>query len=53
MDGKRLQEFPVARAEELPSAELTHPFGPDWEVYKVRDRVFMLPTAVSGDPSSY
>ena len=50
MDGKKLQEFAVARAEELPSAELTHPFGPDWEVYKVRDRVFMLLTAVSGDP---
>lgn len=50
MDGKKLQEFAAARAEELPDAELTHPFGPDWEVFKVRGRVFMLHTAVTGDP---
>lgn len=50
VDGKKLQEFAAARAEELPGAELTHPFGPDWEVFKVRNRVFMLLTAVTGDP---
>lgn len=50
VDGKKLHKLAAARAEELPGAELTHPFGPDWEVYKVRDRVFMLLTAVTGDP---
>lgn len=38
----------TARAFELPGATLTHPFGPDWEVFKVRDKVFLLLTAVTG-----
>ena len=44
MDGDELQEHARARVQELPGAELEHPFGPDWEVYKVRGRVFMLLT---------
>lgn len=27
---------------------LTHPFGPDWDVFKVRGKVFLLLTAVTG-----
>jgi len=50
MQGKKLQEKAAARAEELPGAELTHPFGEDWDVYKVRDKVFMLQTAITGEP---
>lgn len=50
MDGEKLQEHAAARAAELPGAELTHPFGPDWDVFKVRDKVFMLLTAVTGEP---
>ncbi|ACP32226.1 hypothetical protein cauri_0629 [Corynebacterium aurimucosum ATCC 700975] len=36
------------RAMELPGAALTHPFGPDWDVFKVRGKVFLLLTAVTG-----
>jgi predicted DNA-binding protein (MmcQ/YjbR family) len=44
-----VQERAAERSRELPGAELTHPFGPDWDVYKVRDRVFMLQTVVAGE----
>ncbi|KDQ70004.1 MmcQ/YjbR family DNA-binding protein [Streptomyces sp. NTK 937] len=37
-------------AQELPGAELEHPFGDDWEVFKVRGKVFMLMTEVPGRP---
>ena len=30
--------------------ELGHPFGEDWDVYKVRGKVFMLLTEVTGEP---
>ena len=35
MHGTRLQEYARGRADELPGARLEHPFGPDWQVYKV------------------
>lgn len=47
--GNELQERAALRTQELPGAELTHPFGVGWDVYKVRDRVFMLQTALSGE----
>ncbi|MBT2554141.1 MmcQ/YjbR family DNA-binding protein [Arthrobacter sp. ISL-5] len=50
MDGEKLQEHARARSQELPGANLEHPFGPDWEVFKVRDKVFMLLTEVTGEP---
>ena len=50
MNGEELQEHARARVDELPGAVLEHPFGPDWEVFKVRDKVFMLMTDVSGEP---
>lgn len=50
MDGAQLQETARARADELPGSELGHPFGAEWDVWKVRDKVFMLQTAVTGDP---
>lgn len=37
-------------AEELPGARLEGPFGYDWEVFKVRGKVFMLMTEVPGRP---
>ncbi|WMC84253.1 MmcQ/YjbR family DNA-binding protein [Streptomyces rochei] len=37
-------------AQGLPGAELQHPFGDDWEVFKVRGKVFMLMTEVPGRP---
>lgn len=50
MDGMRVQDRARSRAEGLPGADLMHPFGPDWDVYKVRDKVFMLLTDVTGEP---
>lgn len=50
MDGDTLQQHARNRVEELPGAELGHPFGPDWEVFKVRGKVFMLMTETTGEP---
>ena len=50
MHGTTLHEYARGRADELPGARLEHPFGPDWQVYKVRDKVFMLMTDVTGEP---
>jgi predicted DNA-binding protein (MmcQ/YjbR family) len=49
-DETQVQERARARAEELPGAELEHPFGPEWDVFKVRGKVFMLMTEVTGEP---
>lgn len=50
MNGDTLQNRARKRADELPGTGLEHPFGPTWEVYKVRGKVFMLMTEVAGDP---
>ena len=50
MDGSTLHKTAADRAQELPGAELEHPFGPDWDVFKVRGKVFMLMTEVPGRP---
>jgi predicted DNA-binding protein (MmcQ/YjbR family) len=50
MNGEALQEHARARVQELPGADLEHPFGHGWDVYKVRDKVFMLLTDVTGEP---
>ena len=50
MNGEELQGRARARVDGLPCAVLEHPFGPAWEVFKVRDKVFMLMTEVTGEP---
>jgi predicted DNA-binding protein (MmcQ/YjbR family) len=50
MQGKALQQQAKQRTEVLPGAELTHPFGKGWDVYKVRGKVFMLQTDITGEP---
>lgn len=50
MNGKKLQQMGAECAEGLPGTELEHPFGPEWDVYKVRGKVFMLMTDVTGEP---
>jgi predicted DNA-binding protein (MmcQ/YjbR family) len=50
MNGTTLQTFAAECAEGLPRTELEHPFGPDWEVFKVGGKVFMLMTEVPGRP---
>lgn len=42
MDPTQLNTAATERAEELPGAERENPFGPEWDVYKVRGRVFLL-----------
>jgi len=49
MPGTDIQALATARAAELPGAELTHPFGDEWDVYKVRGKVFMLLTELAGE----
>jgi predicted DNA-binding protein (MmcQ/YjbR family) len=50
MNGSALHKTAADCAEELPEAQLEHPFGADWEVFKVRGKVFMLMTEVPGRP---
>src|SRR5699024_481915 len=42
MDGRALHELADEVALQLPVSELTHPFGPEWDVYKVVGKIFML-----------
>ncbi len=50
MEGDELQRLAHERALELPGSHLDHPFGPDWDVFKVRGRVFMLQTRRADTP---
>lgn len=50
MQADALQQYARDRVEELPGAGLEYPFGPEWEVFTVRDKVFMLLTDVTGEP---
>ncbi|WP_416966859.1 MmcQ/YjbR family DNA-binding protein [Streptomyces sp. 4F14] len=50
MDGTDVQRLAARCAEGLPGTELAHPFGPEWDVHKVRGKVFMLVTEVTGEP---
>jgi predicted DNA-binding protein (MmcQ/YjbR family) len=46
----RVQARSATRAGELPGAERTHQSNGDWEVWKVGGKVFMLQTAMPGEP---
>jgi predicted DNA-binding protein (MmcQ/YjbR family) len=50
LDGSELQRIAGDRAAELPGVDLEHRVGPDWTVYKVRGKVFMLMTDMPGRP---
>ncbi|WP_291794821.1 MmcQ/YjbR family DNA-binding protein [Brevibacterium sp.] len=50
MDGEELQRLAAERTQELPGASLEHPFGPEWDVFKVRGKVFMLLTVLADEP---
>ncbi|WP_316745798.1 MmcQ/YjbR family DNA-binding protein [Streptomyces sp. MK7] len=55
MDGQELQKIAGEYAVGLPGTDPEHRFGPDWDLYKVRGKVFMLMTDVPGphrDPQS-
>lgn len=49
MDAAALVQRAKERADELPGSEPGNPFGPDWDVYKVRGKVFMLLTSITGE----
>ena len=42
MNGAELQQLAAEVAQTLPGSQLKHPFGPDWDVFTVRDKMFML-----------
>lgn len=45
-----LQARSATRADELPATERTHGSNGDWELWKVGGKVFMLHTAMPGEP---
>lgn len=50
MTDRTIQRWAASKAEELPATELTHPFGPTWDVWKVRGKVFALVAEHAGEP---
>ncbi|MGW9114213.1 MmcQ/YjbR family DNA-binding protein [Microbacterium sp. NPDC055683] len=48
MDGRELHDAATAAAHELPGMALEYPFGPEWDVFKVRGKVFLLQTTLRG-----
>lgn len=48
MDANMLRQIAHRQAEELPGSSLEYPFGFEWEVFKVRGKVFMLVSDVTG-----
>ncbi|RZT07622.1 putative DNA-binding protein (MmcQ/YjbR family) [Kribbella sp. VKM Ac-2569] len=50
MDTLELQGIANDVAMNLPGADLEHRLDPNWDVYKVRSKVFMLMTDLPGRP---
>jgi len=50
LDEQELRKIAADSAVELPGAALERRSGPDWELYKVRGKVFMLMTDLPGRP---
>ncbi|KAB1643396.1 MmcQ/YjbR family DNA-binding protein [Gulosibacter chungangensis] len=46
MNGHEVQEFGIRLANLLPAVTQTNPFGPETEVFRVADRVFMLTSEI-------
>ena len=42
MDGGGIYTVARQRAEEMLGSQIQYPFGPDWEVFKVRGKIFLL-----------
>lgn len=53
MNGDELHGFARSRALELPGTSAGWPFGPNHEVMKVRERVFLMLTIVPAASSGY
>jgi predicted DNA-binding protein (MmcQ/YjbR family) len=50
MEATEVQDLAMRVAAELPGSTHEHPFGPEWEVFKVAGKVFLLVTEVPGAP---
>ncbi|MFQ3555265.1 MmcQ/YjbR family DNA-binding protein [Streptomyces gramineus] len=50
MDGQELQKIADDCTAQLPGGEVEHRFDPDWGLYKVSGKVFMLMTDMPGHP---
>lgn len=50
MDERALQKIAGDCAINLPGTDLEHRLDPDWDLYKVRGKVFMLMTDLPGRP---
>jgi len=48
VDGNRLLDVAEETANTLQAASWEHPFGPEWDVFKVGGKVFLLTTQVPG-----
>lgn len=48
MNGDQLHQVAIEIARNLPFSEQTHPFGPEYEVFKILEKMFMLTVEVSG-----
>ena len=51
MDPETVLNLAHEQAMQYPSAELEHPFGPEYTVYKVRGKMFMMAFELRGVPS--
>ncbi|MGY1654129.1 MmcQ/YjbR family DNA-binding protein [Geodermatophilus sp. SYSU D01119] len=49
MDAAGLLDLAMATAAALPSVTHEHPFGPEYEVFKVAGKVFLLATEAPGE----
>lgn len=49
MDADILHQHAIDIAEKLAGSQLEYPFGPDWEVFKVCGKIFMLLTELDGE----
>ncbi|WIV56315.1 MmcQ/YjbR family DNA-binding protein [Amycolatopsis nalaikhensis] len=50
MDGQQVQRIAGDRAAGLPDADLERRSDPDWDLWKVRGKVFLLMTDLPGHP---
>ncbi|WP_427870152.1 MmcQ/YjbR family DNA-binding protein [Leucobacter luti] len=50
MPNDTLQRWSRERVEELPGAHLAFPFGPEFAVYRILDKMFMAHTVLRGEP---
>ncbi|EKK07975.1 MmcQ/YjbR family DNA-binding protein [Acinetobacter baumannii] len=48
MNGVQLHQLAIEAARNLPFSEQTYPFGPEYEVFKILEKMFMLTVEVSG-----